>query len=128
MPKKILICEDEKIIAGELSARLNKRGYETAVLADKNIDYIIDNLGRIVEKEKPDYVLIDGLYGRWMEASEIAVRIKSDTLPIIISAEEYVIEHAKKLEYIVFDKLKLNESNGDLELLDILDRKQKDVK
>lgn len=51
---KIVVVEDEPLIADDIADRLEKHGYEVVGIADK-----ADEALRIIEKEKPDLALLD---------------------------------------------------------------------
>lgn len=51
---KIVVVEDEPLIADDIADRLEKHGYEVVGIADKAEEAL-----RIIEKEKPDLALLD---------------------------------------------------------------------
>lgn len=51
---KIVVVEDEPLIADDIADRLQKQGYEVVGIADNSTEAL-----RIIEKEKPDLALLD---------------------------------------------------------------------
>jgi DNA-binding response OmpR family regulator len=82
MPKKfqkILICEDSKKIATYLSTKLEEKGYTLfTLIKEKDPAYVVNNIEKTVRDFQPDYILLDGLEGKWVESVEIARKAKPD--------------------------------------------------
>jgi two-component system cell cycle sensor histidine kinase/response regulator CckA len=81
--KKVLIVEDEGIVALDLKSRLEKWGYEVAELASSGEEAL-----RIAEKERPDLVLMDIVLAGKMNGIDAAARIRErvDTPVIYLTA------------------------------------------
>ena len=94
---KILIVEDEAIIAMRLQMELNNAGYEVCQMVASGKDAI-----KSVEDEKPDMVLMDIRLAGEMDGIEAAQEILSryETSIIFMTGytDEDVMERAKKLE------------------------------
>jgi len=97
MPKNILICEDEKILAGLLQKKLTQEGYEVFWAQDGN-----EGLKKMKEK-KFDLVLLDILMPE-LDGFEVIEAMKKDkdlkNIPIVIvsnSGQPVEIERAQKL-------------------------------
>jgi two-component system, response regulator PdtaR len=89
-PVKIMIVEDESIVAMDLSMRLQKEGYEVTGVADNS-----DEAVELFQQSKPDLVLMDISINGSKDGIETAKRIKqTDDVPIIFltafSQSEYV--------------------------------------
>jgi CheY-like chemotaxis protein len=97
MAKKILIVEDEKILARLLEKKLNALGYEASIAWDGE-----EGLTKIKEL-KPDLILLDIIMPKLdgFELLEITSRDKKlNKIPVIIisnSGQPVEIERAKKL-------------------------------
>lgn len=102
MPKKILICEDDKGVADAMKRNLFDRGHEVNILYNKNPIEIIKSLEQELKDKNPDYTIIDGLHGLWQDTAKIA---KSYSTPIIFSGDFDILEYASK-EYTSFNKPK----------------------
>jgi two-component system, response regulator PdtaR len=87
---KIMIVEDESIVAMDLSMRLQKEGYEVTGIADNS-----DEAAELFQQSKPDLVLMDISIKGSKDDIETAKRIKqTEDVPIIFltafSQSEYV--------------------------------------
>lgn len=96
---KILIVEDEVIISKDLSNMLIKMGYE--VIGDAlNYNEAIN----ILEKDKPDLILIDINLNGPKDGIELAEKIKKDyQIPFIFTtsyADSNILDRAKKTKPI----------------------------
>lgn len=95
--ERVLIVEDEKIIALDLQRRLEKFGYTVVALAataDEAVSAATDHM--------PDIVLMDIMLGGERDGVDAAMEIK-DTLPIPIVfltayADERTVERAKRAQ------------------------------
>ncbi len=77
--KKILIVEDQKIIALDLKKGLKNRGYEIVGICDNAGDAI-----RLTEENHPDLILMDIMLNGELNGIETAERInKENKIPII---------------------------------------------
>ena len=104
--KKILICEDHEMLAKSLKRSFEREGYESVILAyQDNPNRVVEELEGILETQKPDYIIIDGLRGRCFDAAELAKKAKLDLKVIIHSAEEHIIDEAKSKGYEAFIKI-----------------------
>jgi diguanylate cyclase (GGDEF)-like protein/PAS domain S-box-containing protein len=99
--EKVLIVEDEKIIALDLQRRLERFGYQVCDLA-------VDG-AEAIEKAKthlPDIILMDIMLSGGMDGIEAARRIKNDLkIPIIFLtayADEKTLERAKETEPVAY--------------------------
>ncbi len=94
---KILIVEDEAIIAMRLQMELNNAGYEVCQMVATGVDAI-----KSVEDEKPDMVLMDIRLAGEMDGIEAAQEILSryETSIVFMTGytDEDVMERAQKLE------------------------------
>lgn len=108
MPKKILICEDDKDIAEGLSDRFKIKEYEPSIeLVDEKgcTETCIE--GRVqdaVLRAQPDYLIVDGL--RWMYdcVIEAAKRAKPGIIPIVFASDGNLIKAAREKGYAAFQK------------------------
>ena len=94
---KILIVEDESIVAKDIQFSLNKLGYAVCGIAstyDKAID--------LAEKEQPDLVLMDIMLKGDINGIDTALKMKEQfTIPVIFLtayADEATLEKAKIAE------------------------------
>ena len=97
MAKKILIIEDEKILADLLEKKLKERGYEVSVARDG-----IEGLDKM-RKEKQDLILLDVIMPK-MGGFEVLEEMNKDSelkkIPVIIisnSGQPVEIDRALKL-------------------------------
>lgn len=95
--KKILIVEDEAIVAKDISVCLNKIGYEvlgTIGRGKKALEFLKDN--------KPDLVLMDIMLTGEMNGIEVSIKIKEEyDIPVVFLtayADENTISKAKVSE------------------------------
>lgn len=95
--RRVLIVEDEKIIALDLQRRLEKFGYRVVSLcatADEAVDAAMEYL--------PDIILMDIMLGGERDGVDAAVEIKSKkNIPIVFLtayADDKTVERAKKAE------------------------------
>jgi len=100
---RILIVEDERIVAEDLSLMLSSLGYEVAGIAGSGEDAIV-----LAEAEKPDLILMDIMLSGKLDGISAADRIQTiRTTPVIYVtayADEVLLARAKKTEpfgYIV---------------------------
>jgi DNA-binding response OmpR family regulator len=82
-PGRILLVEDERIIAMDVKARLEARGYEVCEMVAAGEDAI-----RAARMSRPDIVLMDIFLEGDMDGTEAAARIRSElgTPVIFLSA------------------------------------------
>lgn len=109
-PKRILIAEDEKLMAKALSDQLLRAGFAVEVVYDGEsaLDFL--------NKEKFDLVLLDILMPK-MNGLDVLKELKSkgDQTPVVIlsnSSKEETIKEAKGLgaiEYFVKSNVSLSE-------------------
>lgn len=79
MKKKILIVEDQKIIAVDLERTLKSRGYAIAGICDTGEDAL-----KLTDENKPDLILMDILLNGEKNGIETAQMIKKNyNIPII---------------------------------------------
>ena len=79
MPPRILIVEDEAIIAGDLQGRLGTLGYEVAGVADSGPEAV-----RLAQEAKPHLVLMDVVLKGSMDGIDTAGEIRTScNLPVI---------------------------------------------
>ena len=79
MKKRILIVEDQKIIAVDLERTLKSRGYAIAGICDKCEDAV-----KLTDERKPDLILMDILLNGDKNGIETAELInKNHNIPII---------------------------------------------
>jgi len=97
MAKKILIIEDEKILADLLEKKLKERGYEVSVARDG-----IEGLDKM-RKEKQDLILLDVIMPK-MGGFDVLEEMNKDSelkkIPVIIisnSGQPVEIDRALKL-------------------------------
>ncbi|MBI2644379.1 MAG: response regulator [Candidatus Wildermuthbacteria bacterium] len=95
--KKILLIEDEELLAGVLQRKLQESGYVVTVAQDGEIGI------EKVRKEKPDLILLDMLLPK-KDGMEVLEDIRGDAelsyIPVIIisnSGQPVEIERAKEL-------------------------------
>ena len=109
-PKRILVAEDEKLMAKALADQLSRAGFAVEVVYDGEsaLDFL--------NKERFDLILLDILMPK-MNGLDVLKELKSkgDTTPIIIlsnSSKEETIKEAKSLganEYFVKSNISLSE-------------------
>lgn len=100
--KKILLVEDEQVLADVLDAKLKKEGYET------NVAYEGEDGYKKINEWKPDLVLLDIVLPK-MNGYEVLEKMQTDNnkTPVIIisnSGQPVEIERTKKLgavDYLV---------------------------
>lgn len=111
-PRKILIAEDEKIIALDIQRTLQRLGYEVTSVVDSGLDVITH-----VEKEKPDLVLLDIMLNSKLDGIDAANIISTKyNIPIIYLTalkDESTVQRAKQTNYYEyltkpFDEKKLH--------------------
>lgn len=97
MAKRILIVEDEELIAELLEKKLKKEGYEILVAKDGEEGLIL------IKKEKPDLILLDIVMPK-MGGFEVMEEMQKDEelkkIPVIIisnSGQPVELERAQKL-------------------------------
>lgn len=100
---RVMIVEDEAIVAADMAATLDEMGYEIASLIHTGEDAV-----RHSEIEKPDIVLMDILLAGKINGIEAAELIKKrNNIPVIFVtaySDDAIIDRAKKTEpagYIV---------------------------
>jgi len=95
--ERILIVEDEKIIALDLQRRLEKYGFEVVELASTAEDAVL-----AAAASKPDIILMDIMLGGERDGVDAAIEIKEHlNIPIVFLtayADEKTVERAKKAE------------------------------
>lgn len=95
--KKILVVEDEAIVAKDIAVCLKKIGYEVSDTLAKG-ERVFDSL----KKEKPDLVLMDIMLAGDMTGIEVSSRIKKEyDIPVVFLtayADEKTISKAKVTE------------------------------
>ena len=108
MPKKVLICEDDKLIAENLFDKLKRRGYEPFIILIEDGDCMKCCIEGCVEntalREQPDCMIVDGLNGLYDCAAEAARRAKPGITPIVFAANEDLIRAAREKGYAAFQK------------------------
>lgn len=78
-PAKILIVEDEMIVAKDMQETLKSRGYAVTAIVNSGRDAIKE-----VKKEKPDLILMDIILKGKMDGIDTAMRIHDDfDIPVI---------------------------------------------
>ncbi len=96
-PTKILIVEDEYIIAGHIQMSLEKMGYLTCALVSSGEQAI-----REAEKEKPDLVMMDIMLKGKIDGIKAANHIKNHlNIPVVYLtayADEEILKRAKVTE------------------------------
>ncbi|MBN2541992.1 PAS domain S-box protein [bacterium] len=103
MPDKprIIIIEDESVIASQLSEWLNRTGYQVLATASKGEKAI-----KLAEKYKPDLILMDIVISGKMDGIEVAQYVKEKyNIPVIFLtayAEDEYINRAKGVEPLGF--------------------------
>jgi len=102
---KILICEDIESSARRLVLEADKDDYETVVLARNfDSDYIINNISRVVLEENPDYMIIDGLNGKFVEAIQLAKDVKTDLVAILYTGSRTFVESFRQMGLPAYHK------------------------
>jgi len=93
-PKRILIVEDESLIAYDLAGSLEHLGYEVAGIATSGEDAI-----RMVEEDRPDLILMDIILDGEMDGIETAREIHNrHNIPVIYltaNADEATVTRAR---------------------------------
>jgi len=96
MTEKLLIVEDEMIVATDLRMLLEKNNYTITGIA-RSYEKAIE----LVEKEKPDMVLLDIFLTGKLTGIDLAKRLKEENIGFIYlsaNANEEVLSAAKKTE------------------------------
>jgi diguanylate cyclase (GGDEF)-like protein/PAS domain S-box-containing protein len=95
--EKILIVEDEKIIALDLQRRLERFGYSVVGMASEG-----DEAVRAAREREPDIILMDIMLAGPMDGIEASMRIKAElAIPVIFLTaytDEKTLERAKEVE------------------------------
>lgn len=94
MPKKILIVEDEFIIADTLSRIIKKAGYELSGIANT-----VKEALEIIDQKQPDFVLIDIQLIGELSGIDLANSLTELNLPFIFisaNSNQKILEAAKK--------------------------------
>jgi len=94
---KILIVEDERIVAEDIESSLIARGYETTAIVSSGEAAL-----KAVEAEKPDVILMDiVISGQWSGIETSAIIKKKYGIPVVFVtayADESTLEKAKLTE------------------------------
>ncbi len=110
--KKILVVEDDRIIAESIKSALNNMGYEVPFVVSAGEKAVIE-----AEKYNPDLVLMDIVLEREMDGIEAASQIRSQlNIPVVFltaHSDKKILELAKIAEpfgYIIkpFEERELN--------------------
>jgi diguanylate cyclase (GGDEF)-like protein/PAS domain S-box-containing protein len=95
--ERVLIVEDEKIIALDLQRRLEKFGYKVVHLASNADEAVASAI-----EYRPDIILMDIMLGGDRDGVDAAIEIKEHTnTPIVFLtayADEHTVERAKRAE------------------------------
>lgn len=96
-PDRILIVEDERIVAGDLRSRLRRMGYEVVAIASTGTDAV-----RLADQHQPDLVLMDIRLEGTMDGIQAADTIRRiHNIPVIYLsayADQSTVERAKVTE------------------------------
>lgn len=91
---RILIIEDEAIVAADLQDRLEQLGYEVIGTASNGVDAL-----RLLDKDQPDLVLSDIMIQGDLDGTQVATKIRDRfKLPVIFLtaySSESVVARAK---------------------------------
>jgi len=97
MAKKILIIEDEELLANLLKSRLEELGYEVLIAADGKVGF------EAIKENAPDLILLDVVMPK-MGGFEVLEKMQEDdsikSIPVIIisnSGQPVELEKAKQL-------------------------------
>lgn len=101
MRHRILIVEDEQLVAADLEAKLTRLGYEVVGLAASGADAL-----RLASEGDPELVLMDVRLQGAMDGIETAKRLKHVTpAPVIfVTAYAQVSSHAKLVGGLTLSK------------------------
>ncbi|MDJ1483023.1 sigma-54 dependent transcriptional regulator [Cytophagaceae bacterium YF14B1] len=94
--EKILIVEDEFIVANDLRLILQKAGYETSGIASS-----VEQAHKLIDQKKPDWVLLDIILKGQLTGIDLARDLKQKNIPFLyISANtnQSILEKAKETE------------------------------
>lgn len=110
MPKKVLICEDDRLIAENLFDKLQRRGYEPSIILVEEGGCMKSCIEGRVEntalREQSDCMIVDGLNGQYDCAAEAARGAKPGITPIIFAANEDLIRgQLEKKDMLLFKSL-----------------------
>lgn len=98
---KILIAEDEMLIAADIARVIGKAGYEVAGISTRGEDVL-----KVVESTRPDIVLMDIALRGKMDGIETAMHIlKEHQIPVIFvtsNADEGTFQRAKAAKPYAF--------------------------
>lgn len=98
---KILIAEDEMIIAADIASQLGKMGYELAGISTRGEDVL-----KLLESMRPDIILMDIALRGKMDGVETAVQIlQHHRIPVIFvtsNADDATFQRAKTAKPYAF--------------------------
>ncbi|MDJ1503723.1 sigma-54 dependent transcriptional regulator [Xanthocytophaga agilis] len=92
--EKILIVEDEFIVANDLRLILQKAGYETSGIASS-----VEQAQKLIDQKKPDWVLLDIILKGQLTGIDLARDLKQKNIPFLyISANtnQSILEKVKE--------------------------------
>lgn len=105
MAKKILIIDDDIDLVEVLRLTLEKNGYEVLDAQNGTRGYLL------IEREKPDLVILDVMMATWDEGFEVVQRIRSNPAiaqtPIIMLtavSQQMGIKYAKDEDVLPVDE------------------------
>ena len=101
---KILICEDNENMAKGLASAVRQLGYASCLLFKENPQHIVDSVESVLKEEYPDYALVGGLDGEYIKVVQKVVDSPYNTVPVIFSFSDNLINGAKNLGYDAFNK------------------------
>ena len=105
--KKVLICEDTEILAKMIADYFRELDVhiKPVVLAHEGkADLVVDETEATVRREQPDYMVVDGLGGRWEKVINIARKVKPDIKAVVFSGDYGMVDEARQRGYKVFEK------------------------
>ncbi|HZW39670.1 MAG: response regulator [Syntrophothermus sp.] len=125
-PKKILIVEDERIIALDIKRTLNQLGYEVTSIIDNGIDVLTS-----IEENQPDLILMDIMLNSDLDGIDIAniINVKYDIPIIYMTAltDDATVKRAKESQYNEFVNKPFNEINLAMKIQKVLNSEIKKI-
>lgn len=125
-PKKILIVEDERIIALDIKRTLYQLGYEVTSIIDNGIDVLTS-----IEENQPDLILMDIMLNSDLDGIDIAniINVKYDIPIIYMTAltDDATVKRAKESQYNEFVNKPFNEINLAMKIQKVLNSEIKKI-
>lgn len=117
MLKSVLVCEEDERIAESICKTLGQGGYVCLALAkQQDSSYTLKDVGRTVEREKPDYIIVGFLRGEYEKAIKAAKKSNPRIKPIVFAGNPKIVKEAREKGFAAF--LRRNALDDVLEYMD----------